>query len=106
VNVMLFGDRKATLPSNWSKETIVSLAGDAELDGSAGAAANATLTFVALFGDLTMRVPPGSRVSLSGVGLFGDRKIEVAPGDGPQIQVNAYGLFSDVKILSDPPRSP
>lgn len=98
MNVLLFGDRKATLPSNWSKETIVSLAGDAELDSSAGVAANATLTFIALFGDLTMRVPAGSRVSLGGLALMGDRKVEVAPGDGPDIRVNAYCLFADVKI--------
>jgi 2-methylaconitate cis-trans-isomerase PrpF len=84
----------------------MSLAGDADVDGSAGAAANATLTFVALFGDLTLRVPPGSRVSVGGVGLFGDRNVRVIPGDGPEIQVNAYRLFSDVKILSEPPRSP
>jgi hypothetical protein len=98
MNVMLLGDRRVSLPSNWSNETIVSLAGDAELDGSGGSAANATVTFVALFGDLTLRVPPGSRVSLGGFGLFGDRNVSVPPGDGPDIRVNAYGLFSDVKV--------
>lgn len=98
MHVLLLGDRKISLPSNWSKETIVSLAGEAELHGSEGSAANATVTFVALFGDLTLRVPPGSRVILGGFGLFDDRIVNVPPGDGPDIRVNAYGLFSDVKV--------
>jgi hypothetical protein len=49
-------------------------------------------------GDLVVRVPPGSRVREGGFSLLGDRKIEVAAGDGPEIQVKVYGLFSDVKV--------
>ncbi len=34
----------------------------------------------------------------SGFSLLGDREIEVAEGDGPEIQVKVWGLFSDVKV--------
>jgi hypothetical protein len=49
-------------------------------------------------GDLVLRVPAGSRVREGGFSLLGDRQIEVAAGDGPEIQVKVYGLFSDVKV--------
>ena len=49
-------------------------------------------------GDLVVRVPPGSRVKESGFSLLGDREIKVTAGDGPEIQVKVYGLFSDVKV--------
>jgi hypothetical protein len=31
--VTFFGDRRGTLPSGWTKETIVALVGDARIDG-------------------------------------------------------------------------
>jgi len=37
-----------------------------------------------------------------GFSLLGDRKIEVAAGDGPEIQVKVYGLFSNVKVTDQP----
>ena len=33
-----------------------------------------------------------------GLSLLGDRRIEVAAGDGPEIQVKVWSLFSDVKV--------
>jgi hypothetical protein len=53
-------------------------------------------------GDLVVRVPPGSRVKEGGFSLLGDRQIEVTSGDGPEIQVKVYGLFSDVKVTDRP----
>jgi hypothetical protein len=35
-------------------------------------------------------------------GILGDRDIEVIPGDGPEIQVKAYGRVVDVKITDKP----
>jgi hypothetical protein len=62
----------------------------------------ASLTFVGIAGDLVLRVPAGSRVREGGFSLLGDRQIQVAAGDGPEIQVKVYGLFSDVKVTDQP----
>jgi len=96
----IFGDRRAMLPASWTKETIVSVLGDTQIDASAGAGMGATVTFIALAGEAVIRVPPGSRVSDGGFSHFGDREIEVSPGDGPEIRVNAYSLFGDL-VVSD-----
>jgi hypothetical protein len=53
-------------------------------------------------GDLVLRVPPGSRVREGGFSLLSDRQIQVSSGDGPEIQVKVYGLFSDVKVTDRP----
>ena len=60
------------------------------------------MTFVGVGGDLVLRVPAGSRVREGGFSLLGDRQIQVAAGDGPEIQVKVYGLFSDVKVTDQP----
>ena len=96
--VAILGDRRASLPAGWTKETAVALAAEASFDASGGAGPGASLTFVGVAGDLVVQVPPGSRVKESGLSLLGDRRIEVAPGDGPEIQIKVYGLFSDVKV--------
>ena len=98
MNMLFFGDRKGVLAPNWRDELIISVAGDADLDSSAGAGANPSLTFIAIFGDLTLKVPPGSKIELLGGALLGDRKVEVSPGDGPEIRVNAYCLLGDIKV--------
>lgn len=100
--VTLFGDRRGTLPAGWVNETIIALAGDARIDATSVAGAGATLTFVSLAGDAVVLVPPGSRVSGSGLSVFGDRKIEVTPGDGPEIRIDGYSLFGDVKVSDQP----
>ena len=100
--VAILGDRRSTLATNWTKETAVAIAAEARFDSSSGAGSGASLTFVGVAGDLVLRVPPGSRVREGGFSLLGDRQIEVAPGDGPEIEVKVYGLFSDVKITDQP----
>jgi hypothetical protein len=96
--VAILGDRRSTLPANWTKETVVALAAEARFDASGGAGPGASLTFVGVAGDLVLHVPPGSRVREGGFSLLGDRRIEVSSGDGPEIHVKVYGLFSDVKV--------
>jgi hypothetical protein len=96
--VAILGDRRSTLPANWTSETAIAIAAEAEFDASGGAGSGASLTFIGVVGDLVVHVPPGSRVRESGFSLLGDRKIEVAAGDGPEIRIKVYGLFSDVKI--------
>jgi hypothetical protein len=100
--VAILGDRRSTLPANWTKETAIAIAAEADFDASDGAGPGASLTFVGVAGDLVVRVPPGSRVREGGFSLLGDRQIEVTSGDGPEIQVKVYGLFSDVKVTDQP----
>jgi hypothetical protein len=100
--VTFFGDRRGTLPSGWTKETIVALVGDARIDATAPAGPGATLTFLSLAGDAVVRVPPGSRVSGGGLSVFGDRRIEVSPGDGPEIRIDGFSLFGDVEVSDRP----
>ena len=59
------------------------------------------MTFLGLAGDADVVVPPGSRVTGGGLSVFGDRRIEVTPGEGPEIRIDGYSLFGDVKV-SDP----
>jgi hypothetical protein len=100
--VAILGDRRSTLPATWTRETAIVLAAETAFDASGGAGPGASLTFVGVGGDLVLRVPPGSRVREGGFSLLGDRLIEVSSGDGPEIQVKVYGLFSDVKITDQP----
>jgi hypothetical protein len=100
--VAILGDRRSTLPSDWTKQTVLAVAAETQFDASAGAGRDASLTFIGLFGDLEVRVPPGSRVTESGLSLVGDKEIQLSAGDGPQITVKVYGLFSDVKITDRP----
>jgi hypothetical protein len=100
--VAILGDRRSTLPANWTKETAIAIAAEAAFDAAAGAGPGASLIFVGVGGDLVLRVPAGSRVREGGFSLLGDRQIQVAAGDGPEIQVKVYGLFSDVKVTDQP----
>jgi hypothetical protein len=98
----LFGDRRGTLPAGWINETIIALLGDARIDATGSGAAGARMTFLGLAGDAIVVVPPGSRVTGGGLSVFGDRKIEVTPGDGPEIRIDGYSLFGDVKVSDQP----
>lgn len=100
--VAIFGDRRSTLPPDWTNETVVAVFGDPDLDSLSGSGSGASLTFVGIGGDLTLRVPRGSRIREGGVSIFGDRHVEVASDDGPEIRVNSYGLFGDVKVTDRP----
>jgi hypothetical protein len=100
--VSFFGDRRGTLPAGWVNETVVALLGDARIDASGATGAGARLTFIGLAGDAVVRVPPGSRVTGGGLSVFGDRKIEVTPGDGPEIRIDGYSLFGDVRVSDQP----
>ena len=103
--VAILGDRHSRLPVDWTKETAIAIAAEAALAAAAGAGPGASLTFVGLAGDLVLRVPVGSRVREGGFSLLGDRQIQVGAGDGPEIQLKVYSLFSDVKV-TDQPGSP
>jgi hypothetical protein len=101
--VTLFGDRRGTLPAGWTNETIVALLGDARIDATGTTETGARMTFLGLAGDAIVIVPPGSRVTGGGLSVFGDRKIEVTPGNGPEVRIDGYSLFGDVKVCDRPP---
>jgi hypothetical protein len=100
--VAILGDRHSTLPADWTKQTAIAIAAEAAFNATGGIGPGASLTFIGIAGDLVLRVPAGSRVREGGFSLLGDRQIQVAGGDGPEIQVKVYGLFSDVKITDQP----
>ena len=100
--VAILGDRQSMLPADWTKETAIAIAAEAAFDAAAGAAPGAALTFLGVGGDLVLRVPAGCRVREGRFSLLGDRQIQVAGGDGPEIQLKVYGLFSDVKVTDQP----
>lgn len=99
----LLGDRRSNLAPQWQKETAVALGGEVDLDASAGAAApGAVVTCVGLFGDLKLRVPPGTRVRQRGFSLGGDSEVNLKPApDGPEITIKVYGLLTDVEITDE-----
>ena len=39
-----------------------------------------------------------ARINEGGLSLIGDKEIDLSPGDGPEISIKVYGLFSDVKV--------
>jgi hypothetical protein len=100
--IAILGDRHSTLPADWTKETAIAIAAEAALDAAGGAGPGASLTFVGVGGDLVLCVPAGSHVREGGFSLLGDRQLQVGAGDGPEIQLKVYGLFSDVKATDQP----
>jgi len=98
MHVTVLGDRQFRLPAGWTKETVVTLVGDARIDASTMPGPDATVTCVVLIGDAAIEVAPGSKVTGSGFTLVGDRKIDVSLGDGPAISVRSYSLFGDLKV--------
>jgi hypothetical protein len=76
--VAILGDRRSTLPANWTTETAIAIAAEAAFDATAGVGPGASLTFMGVGGDLVLRVPAGSRVREGGFSLLGDRQMPSA----------------------------
>ena len=85
----IFGDRHISLPADWSKGKLVGILGDADVDATATAGPEASLTIVSVFADTTIRVPAGTRVRHRGLRIFGDRYLQVAAGTGPQLTLTS-----------------
>ena len=98
MQLAVFGNQKASLAPDWTRETAVSILGDVHLDASAGAGPDAKLTFIGIFGDLMVTVPAATKVRTSGFTIFGDPRVEVSQGGGPEVIVQNYSLFGDVTI--------
>ena len=66
MQLAVFGNQRGTLPPDWTRATAVSILGDVRLDASAGAGPDAKLTFIGIFGDLMVTVPPAARCGRAG----------------------------------------
>ncbi|MGV9309494.1 MULTISPECIES: hypothetical protein [unclassified Nonomuraea] len=101
--ISLLGGHKGQISSD---TVVVTPIGGADVRATSGL----TLTKVALFGGVRLRVPADARVEIEGFSLFGDRHI--APGvpsaGGPLIRVRSYGVIGGVRVTRDdsPPGSP
>lgn len=90
---------EGVLPVGWTDEEIVALLGDVRLDlRTRPPGEGAILRVFHLIGDVRLRVTPGTRVRTSGTTLFGDQRVDAEAGEGPEIEIRAWGLFGDVKV--------
>lgn len=90
---------ESALPAGWTDEQIVVLLGDVKLDlRNRPPGEGAILRVFHLVGDVRMRVSAGTRVTTGGTTLLGDHRVDVVEGEGPGIEVRAWGLFGDLKI--------
>ena len=96
----LLGDvTENALPTGWSDELIVIVVGDVRMDLRDRAPSDgAILRVFHLIGDVRLRVSPGTRVVTSGSTLLGDQRVGVEPGEGPELEVRAWGLIGDLEI--------
>jgi hypothetical protein len=96
----LLGDvTENALPPGWSDEQIVVLVGDVRMDlRNRAPSEGAILRIFHLIGDVRLRVSPGTRVVTSGSTLLGDQRVGVEPGEGPELEVRAWGLIGDLEI--------
>jgi hypothetical protein len=96
----LLGDvTENALPTGWSDEQIVVLVGDVRMDlRNRAPSEGAILRIFHLIGDVRLRVSPGTRVVTSGSTLLGDQRVGVEPGEGPELEVRAWGLIGDLEI--------
>jgi hypothetical protein len=106
VNVALFGGLgRRPLPPGWTKETLVAILGGADIDlTESPPGPGARLTAVAILGGVKIRVPRGTRVSVSGFSLLGGREAKVSQsGDGPEIGMSLWAFLGGVEVKESPP---
>jgi hypothetical protein len=90
---------ESVLPAGWTDEQIVALIGDVRMDlRDRPPGEGARLRVFHLFGDVRLRVFPGTRVITGGTTLFGDQRVDVKAGDGPEFEVRTWSLFGDLEV--------
>jgi hypothetical protein len=98
--VAVLGDRAERLLAGAAAPPVAALFGDMEAELEGPLADDDTLTCVALFGTVTVTVPPSVRVDVSPVAVFGD----VRPPDPPRgpvtgtVRIRPTAVFGDVRI--------
>jgi hypothetical protein len=101
---VLGGFGKKPFAPGWKKETAAAVLGGGEIDltSSPPAPDGGHLTAVALLGGIDVRVPPGSRVSMSGLSFLGGREVTVEPNGGPEIAIRGIAILGGIEVKSVP----
>ncbi len=107
MNVAIFGGfGKRPFAPGWTKQTAVAILGGGDLDLTASAPGEgARLTAVAVLGRVAIRVPPGTRVTMSGLSLFGGRSVDVQAGDGPALALRAFAILGGLEVKEGVPEA-
>ncbi len=105
MQLAVFGSTDATgFPSGWTSETAFVLFGSAKLDlTTRPPAPDAALTACAIFGEVKIIVPAGSRLALDGFSLFGSGSVKAQRGNGPDLRIRAFSLFGGVTVKEGAP---
>ncbi len=101
MQLAIFGNTgEAGFAPKWTDETAVAVFGSANLDLTRQSPmSSAALKVAAIFGSAKIVVPPGARVTTKGFALFGNSQVKVEHGAGPELQINFFVLFGEVKIV-------
>lgn len=101
MQLAIFGNTsEAGFAPEWMDETAVAIFGSAHLDLTRQSPlSSAVLKVATIFGSAKIVVPPGARVTTKGFALFGSSRVRVEQGSGPELQVNFFVLFGEVKIV-------
>lgn len=96
----LFGDRTVDLRPGWRSSTVVSIFGDTKVRAVAGADPSATLTAVAIFGEIEIEVDEDTEVQfVDSVNVLGDLEVEQRTGQATRsFQVKSFNLFGDIEV--------
>jgi hypothetical protein len=99
LDVAVFSGRKLRLADGWWKQTLVTVFGGADVDGSAEPGEGARLTIVTVLGGARVVVPAGARLKVGGFGFLGGRKIDVhSKPDGPKIRLRAFAVLGGIDV--------
>jgi len=99
LDVAVFSGRKLRLAEGWWKQTLVTVFGGADVDGSAQPQDGARLTIVTILGGAHVVVPAGARVKVGGFAFLGGRKVDVhSQPNGPRIRLRAFSVLGGINV--------
>ncbi|HEY8601834.1 MAG TPA: hypothetical protein VIL85_25630 [Thermomicrobiales bacterium] len=107
MQLAIFGNTsEAGFAPEWTNETAVALFGSAHLDLTRHSPmSSAALKIAVIFGSAKIVVPPGARVTTRGMALFGNSLVKVEHGTGPELQIDFFVLFGEMKIVEGTARA-
>jgi hypothetical protein len=99
LDVAVFSGRKLRLADGWWKQTLVTVFGGADVDGSAQPQDGARLTIVTILGGARVVVPAGARLKVGGFAFLGGRKVDVhSEPSGPRIRLRAFAVLGGIDV--------